>query len=84
MTGDVTLGREVSIENVTEWAHIAPEVVIANLETPLFGFYRVPGANTIDPSSPLGFSVFANALPELKAIDIAISRKMLRLLTASI
>lgn len=51
------------------------EVRIANLEKPLFAYYRVPGANTVDPSSPLGLSVFANALTELKAIDIAISRK---------
>lgn len=73
--GEVTLGQEVSLEKVDAWAHIAPEVTIANLETPLFGYYRVPGSNTIDPSSPLGLSVFANAISELKAIDVAISRK---------
>lgn len=73
--GEVSLGAEVPIDKVEVWAHMAPEVTIANLETPLFGYYRVPGANTIDPASPLGLSVFANALTELKAIDIAISRK---------
>ena len=73
--GESTLGREVRLDQVDCWAHIAPEVSIAKLDAPLFGFYRVPGSNTIDPSSPLGLSVFANALPELKALDIAISRK---------
>ena len=73
--GEVTLGDEVALDKVNAWAHLTPEVTITNLETPLFGYYRVPGANTIDSSSPLGLSVFANALPELKAIDIAISRK---------
>ena len=73
--GEVTLGEEVALDKVDAWAHLAPEVTITNLETPLFGYYRVPGANTVDPSSPLGLSVFANALTELKALDIAISRK---------
>lgn len=73
--GEVTLGEEVALDKVDAWAHLAPEVTITNLETPLFGYYRVPGANTVDPSSPLGLSVFANAIAELKAIDIAVSRK---------
>ena len=73
--GEVTLGAEVPLTKVDAWAHMAPEVTIANLEAPLFSYYRVPGANTIDPASPLGLSVFANALTELKALDIAISRK---------
>lgn len=71
------LGKEVGIETVEAWSHIAPEVSIANLDAPLFGFFRMPGSNTIDPTSPLGLSVFANALTELKAIDIGISRKNL-------
>ena len=65
----------MALDKVDAWAHLAPEVTITNLGTPLFGYYRVPGANTVDPSSPLGLSVFANALAELKAIDIAVSRK---------
>ena len=52
-----------------------PKLPLPTFETPLFGYYRVPGANTVDPSSPLGLSVFANAIAELKAIDIAVSRK---------
>lgn len=73
--GEVTLGAEVDLKAVDAWAHMEPEVTINNLELPLFAYYRVPGANTVDPASPLGLSVFANALTELKAIDIAVSRK---------
>lgn len=73
--GDVTLGAEVTLDKVDAWAHLEPEVSISKLEKPLFAYYRVPGANTVDPSSPLGLSVFANAITELKAIDIAVSRK---------
>lgn len=70
-----TLGRRVPLESVPAWSQLQEDVYINNLTKPLFAFYRLPGANTIDPSSPLGVSVFANALHELKAIDIAISRK---------
>lgn len=73
--GEITLGAEVPLAKVDAWAHMEAEVTIANLDAPLFAYYRVPGANTIDPSSPLGLSVFANAITELKAIDIAVSRK---------
>ena len=69
------LGSEVPLDTVSAWAHFSPEVRISNLEHPLFGYYRVPGSNIIDPTSPLGLSVFANAETELKAIDVAISRK---------
>lgn len=73
--GETVLGREVRLNQVGCWAHIVPEVTISNLQRPLFGHYRVPGANIIDPASPLGLPVFANAVTELKAIDTAISRK---------
>lgn len=68
------LGTPVALSSVEAWANMQPEVSIANLEKPLFAYYRVPGANTVDPTSPLGLSVFANAITELKAIDIGISR----------
>lgn len=76
INGDVTkLGREVPLTAVNEWADMAKEVHIENLTSPLFAYYRVPGSNTVDRRSPLGLSIFANALEELKAIDVAVSRK---------
>jgi A118 family predicted phage portal protein len=73
--GNTVLGRLVPLNTVQAWADMQDEVRISNLEKPLFAYYRVPGANTVDPSSPLGLSVFSNALTELKAVDISISRK---------
>lgn len=70
-----TLGSPVSLKKVKAWAHLQEDTYLVNLERPLFAYYRVPGANTIDCSSPLGVSIFANALTELKAIDVAVSRK---------
>lgn len=75
MQSGSSLGEEVPLGTVNAWAHMSPEVTIANLTQPLFGFYRVPGINHVDDDSPLGLSVFANAISELKATDIAISRK---------
>ena len=69
------LGTEVPLNSVMEWADMQEEVKIRNLDKPLFAYFRVPGTNHIDPSSPLGLSVFANAITELEAVDIAISRK---------
>lgn len=74
-TGRYSLGRPVALQNVDAWAHMQDEVAIINLEKPLFAYYRVPGVNTVDRSNPFGQSVFANALTELEAIDIAVSRK---------
>ncbi len=73
--GKSILGAPVKLQSVEAWANMQNEVRISNLEKPLFAYYRVPGANTVDASSPLGLSVFANAITELKAIDIAVSRK---------
>ena len=70
------LGKEVPLTEVAEWAEMIPDTPgIANLDKPLFGYFRVPGSNTTDPDSPLGVAVFADALYELESIDIAISRK---------
>lgn len=73
--GEMLLGSQVKLASVSAWAHMQEETEITGLDFPLFSFYRVPGTNSVDSSSPLGMSIFANALSELKAIDTAISRK---------
>ena len=73
--GNYTLGYEVPLTMVPEWAEMQPETFIDNLKRPMFAYFRLPGANQIDVTSPLGVSCFANAITELKAIDVAISRK---------
>lgn len=75
LTSKYTLGQRVPLSSVEAWSHLEEEVRITNLKKPLFAYFRLPGANSIDKSSPLGVSCFANALTELKAVDVAISRK---------
>ena len=70
-----TLGKEISLEKVDIWASMEEEVAIQNVEKPLFAYYKMPYNNTIDYNSPLGVSVFSNAIKELRDLDIAWSRK---------
>ena len=56
------LGGEISLKDVAEWKDLAGDIVIANIKKPLFGYFRPAVANTIDPRSPLGVLVFANAV----------------------
>lgn len=73
--GNATLGTPIPLSEVKIWRHLQPETYIRGLTKPLFAYYRIPGSNTIDDTSPLGMSIFANAITELKAIDVGISRK---------
>lgn len=75
---DGVLGTEVSLEQ-TRWADIQPEVGISTVDGKgirhmLFGVMTMPEANNIDLDSPLGISLFAGAIEELKDLDIAYSR----------
>lgn len=44
---------------------------LQRLSTSLFAYYRPAVANNIDDNSPLGISIYANAMSTLKALDIA-------------
>lgn len=69
------LGKEVLLDKVEVWANMEEEVSIQNVDKPLFAYYKMPYNNTIDYDSPLGVSVFSNAIKELRDLDIAWSRK---------
>lgn len=69
-----TLGNEVSLIEVDRWAKIEPVIVINNMPKIFGGFYKVPKANHIDKTSPLGVSVYSRALKELEKLDKQKSR----------
>lgn len=68
------IGREISLDSVPEWAEIEPEININGAKRPLFVYFKMPGANHIDSSSPLGCSVFANAVDAIRNADEQYSR----------
>jgi len=70
------LGHEVPLTNVPRWAGIAPEAILSGVERPLFAYFRMPFANSIDPGSPLGVSVYARATDLIKEADTQYSRML--------
>lgn len=46
------------------------ETPLQGLDTSLFAYYRPSIANNLDDNSPLGVSIYANAMSTLKALDI--------------
>lgn len=67
------IGTECNI-NDTVWANLEEDAAYENIEQPLFSVFKMPISNNIDMSSPLGVSIFSNALKELKSLDIAWTR----------
>lgn len=62
-------GAECPLADVPEWADIDPDVLIQNVKIPLYVALRMPFANTIDPTSPLPVSMYANAMDTLEEMD---------------
>lgn len=69
-----TLGNEVSLMEIDRWAKIEPITAIDNMSKIFGGFYKVPKANHIDKTSPLGVSVYSRGLKELEKLDKQKSR----------
>ena len=68
------LGKEVNLGAVREWKDIPPVATIKNVDRMLFGYFKMPEANTIDPHSPLGISGFARAKSLIREADLQYSR----------
>ena len=54
------LGKQISLSD-TIWKDITPQVAMSGIKKPLFSYFKMPMANCIDGTSPLGISVFARA-----------------------
>lgn len=66
------LGVKASPAKMKElYPGLEAQIKIKNLTRPLFVYVKPNIANNFDPQSPLGISIFANALDTLKALDIA-------------
>lgn len=73
---DIDLGKEIPLTEVPEWASIAPQAVIQNVDRLLFAYFKMPEANTIDRHSPLGVSGFSRAVKLIKEADKQYSRML--------
>ena len=70
----VDLGQEIPLTQVPQWADLQPEIQIAPVDKPLFAYFKMPEANTIDTSSPLGVSGYSRAVDLIKDADMQYSR----------
>lgn len=68
------LGTETSLGNIEAWASLIPEATVKDVSGPLYGYFKVPIANTIDSTSPMGVSVFSRAVGLIKEADKQYSR----------
>lgn len=70
----VDLGKEIKLTEVSEWASLQDKTVVAPVSKPLFAYFKMPEANAIDTTSPLGVSGFARAVDLIKDADMQYSR----------
>lgn len=68
------LGDEIPLSSVPEWADLERETKINNVNRLLFGYFKMPEANTVDPHSPLGVSGYSRAVDLIKDADNQYSR----------
>ena len=68
------LGNECSLKDIPEWSGLQEKVTIKNVKQPLFAYFKMPEANTIDTNSPLGVSGYSRAVTLIKDADMQYSR----------
>ena len=71
---DSYIGSPVSLQAVDEWAELEEDTTIQNIDQPLFAYFKVPSANTVDVRSPLGASVYSRAVDLIREADKQYSR----------
>lgn len=75
--GDMTgldLGQEIPLTEVPEWKDLPANTKIGPVQKPLFAYFKVPEANTVDTTSPLGVSGYSRAVNLIKDADMQYSR----------
>ena len=70
----ISLGKQIPLTSVYEWKDIPESATIQNVDRLLFGYFKMPDANTVDPHSPLGVSGFARAEKLIREADLQYSR----------
>ncbi|MBQ6169782.1 MAG: phage capsid protein [Ruminococcus sp.] len=64
-----TLGSECRLDDVDQWSGYTSNMVIRDVERPLFAYFRMPDVNNIDIGSPLGMSCYKKAAEHIRQAD---------------
>lgn len=70
------LGKPCDLSDVPEWANLSPVVEIQDVDRPLFAYFKMPEANTIDTYSPLGVSGYSRVVSLIRDADEQYSRML--------
>lgn len=62
---DGSVGAQVALNTVKEWADIQERTEIDFITEPMFSYFKPPQANDIDPESQMGVSVYSGATVDL-------------------
>ena len=60
----------IRVPLATIYPMLAEETTMTGVEASLFSYFRTPTANNLDDNSPLGVSIYANAMETIHALDI--------------
>lgn len=63
------VGNQVPLSMLPVYKDLAEQVTIENLQSPLFAYFKTPGANNINIESPLGLGVVDNAKDVLDDVN---------------
>lgn len=63
------LGAEIPLTSVERWKDLQPDIIITDVDRPLFVQLKMPFANTVDPSSKLPISVYADSVESIRELD---------------
>ena len=73
---DDSIGSECALSEYPDWANIEPVVTVAKPSGNLYSYFKIPLGNTIDPLSPLGVSVYSDAVDLIQDADEQYQRLM--------
>lgn len=72
--GTFNLGKPIPLTEVPEWSGLEEKAQIKGVDRPLFAYFKMPEANTVDLTSPLGVSGYSRAVSLIKDADMQYSR----------
>lgn len=74
MNRTLNLGKEIPLSDVPQWKDLQEKTTVKNVMKPLFAYFKMPDANTIDTTSPLGVSGYSRVTDLIKDADMQYSR----------
>ena len=60
-----SVGEEVALATVQDWAEIQPEITINNVDGPLFAYFKPPQSNNIETDDLAGMSIYGGSVVDL-------------------